>query len=135
VRIELDDDLVLSMKRFDPENQRTLSPESALWVHPVRDTLLGPARFDLGLHLGPVHASPGRGRVTPALAAVAVGVIDDRENQISARRQQYNSLVAEYNTAILSFPANLVAGPFGFTSQPFFEIQDPAQREVPTVKF
>jgi LemA protein len=61
--------------------------------------------------------------------------LGDTENQISARRQQYNSLVAEYNTAILSFPANLVAGPFGFTPQPFFEIQDPAQREAPAVKF
>ena len=29
----------------------------------------------------------------------------------------------------------LVAGPFGFTAQPFFEIQDAAQREVPQVKF
>ncbi|HZN69786.1 MAG TPA: LemA family protein [Tepidisphaeraceae bacterium] len=57
------------------------------------------------------------------------------ENQISGQRQAYNGTVQLYNTSILSFPANLIAGPFGFTPQPFFEIQEPAQREVPQVKF
>lgn len=57
------------------------------------------------------------------------------ENQISGQRQHYNALVATYNTSMLSFPNNLIAGPFGFTAQPFFEIQDAAQREAPQVKF
>jgi LemA protein len=57
------------------------------------------------------------------------------ENVIGQSRQHYNSLVASYNTAILSFPNNLLAGPFGFQPQPFFDIQDTAQREAPTVKF
>lgn len=57
------------------------------------------------------------------------------ENGIGGQRQQYNATVAAYNTALLSFPANLIAGPFGFTPQPFFEIEDAAQREAPVVKF
>ena len=57
------------------------------------------------------------------------------ENQIGHQRQQYNALVAQYNASIMSFPNNLLAGPFGFTTQPFFEIEDSAQREVPQVKF
>ena len=57
------------------------------------------------------------------------------ENQIGHQRQQYNAVVAAYNTSMLSFPNNLIAGPFGFTTQPFFEIQDAAQREAPQVKF
>lgn len=57
------------------------------------------------------------------------------ENQIAGQRQQYNALVAQYNTAMLSFPNNLIAGPFGFTAQPFFEVQDAAQRQAPQVKF
>ena len=57
------------------------------------------------------------------------------ENQISSFRQGYNSLVQRYNTSMLSFPNNLIAGPFGFTPQPFFEVQDQAQREAPAVKF
>src|SRR5215203_5207195 len=63
------------------------------------------------------------------------GELASTENQISSFRQNYNSLVARYNTAMLSFPNNLIAGPFGFTPQPFFEIQDQAQREAPAVKF
>ena len=57
------------------------------------------------------------------------------ENQISHQRHQYNAIVAAYNTSMLSFPNNLLAGPFGFTAQPFFEVQDAAQREAPQVKF
>ena len=57
------------------------------------------------------------------------------ENQIGHQRQQYNALVAQYNTSMMSFPNNLLAGPFGFTAQPFFEIQDAAQREAPQVRF
>lgn len=57
------------------------------------------------------------------------------ENQIAGQRQGYNGLVQQYNTAIMSFPSNLMAGPFGFTPQPFFELQDAVQREVPVVKF
>ena len=57
------------------------------------------------------------------------------ENQISTHRQAYNGIVATYNAAVMSFPANLIAGMFGFTPQPFFELQDVAEREVPKVEF
>jgi LemA protein len=63
------------------------------------------------------------------------GELAGTENQISSFRQSYNGLVQQYNTAMMSFPTNLIAGPFGFTPQPFFEIQDSAQREAPAVKF
>lgn len=63
------------------------------------------------------------------------GELAASENQISSMRQNYNNLVGRYNTAMLSFPNNLIAGPFGFTTQPFFEVQDAAQREAPAVKF
>ena len=41
-RIELDDWLVLSVKRFDPDDQRTLESVGELRVHPVKDALYGP---------------------------------------------------------------------------------------------
>jgi len=63
------------------------------------------------------------------------GELTSTENQISGQRQNYNALVQRYNTAMLRFPTNLMAGPFGFTPQPFFEVQDAAQREAPAVKF
>ncbi|MFW5876544.1 MAG: transcription-repair coupling factor [Myxococcota bacterium] len=40
-RIELDDYLVLSIKLFDPEDQRTVDTVERIFVHPVRDALLG----------------------------------------------------------------------------------------------
>jgi transcription-repair coupling factor (superfamily II helicase) len=46
-RIELDDWLVLSIKLFDPDDQRTLGSAERLLVHPVRDTLLGPDELRL----------------------------------------------------------------------------------------
>ncbi len=47
VRLELDDDLVVSLKRFDPAGQRTLNSAEALWIHPVREALLGPDELAL----------------------------------------------------------------------------------------
>ncbi len=37
VRIELDDDLVLSLRQFDPESQRALEPVERLFLPPVRE--------------------------------------------------------------------------------------------------
>ncbi|MEM6960710.1 MAG: hypothetical protein AAF550_03070, partial [Myxococcota bacterium] len=41
VRLELDDWLVLSTKEFDPDDQRTLRELSEVFIHPVRESLLG----------------------------------------------------------------------------------------------
>jgi transcription-repair coupling factor (superfamily II helicase) len=46
-RIELDDYLVMSIKHFDPEDQRTVRETKEIFVHPVRDTLFGPAEIEL----------------------------------------------------------------------------------------
>jgi hypothetical protein len=32
-------------------------------------------------------------------------------------------------------PTNFIAGMFGFTAEQYFELTDPAQREVPKVSF
>ncbi len=42
-RIELDDDLCLSIKLFDPEGQRTVRTVRELFVHPAREALVGEA--------------------------------------------------------------------------------------------
>src|SRR5690606_24679630 len=44
--IELDDWLVVSIKRFDPDDQRTIEAVDEVPIHPVRDTLLGPAELE-----------------------------------------------------------------------------------------
>ncbi|MEM7605650.1 MAG: CarD family transcriptional regulator, partial [Myxococcota bacterium] len=43
-RIELDFDAVESIKLFDPDDQRTIEEVERIFLHPARDTLLGPDR-------------------------------------------------------------------------------------------
>jgi LemA protein len=59
----------------------------------------------------------------------------DIENDVQNSRRYYNAVVRDYNTRIATFPANLVAGSMGFTPRQFFELDAPAERAVPQVKF
>jgi LemA protein len=59
----------------------------------------------------------------------------DIENDVQNSRRYYNAVVRDYNTRIQSFPANMFAGSFGFQPRQFFELETPADREVPGVKF
>ena len=61
--------------------------------------------------------------------------LKDTEDKIAISRQVYNDTVLTYNNAIQVFPGVLIAGPFGFQRREFFEIEDAADREVPTVSF
>lgn len=61
--------------------------------------------------------------------------LSDTENKIQAARRFYNGNVRDFNTAIQSVPTNIVAGMFGFKAQEYFELEEPAAREVPNVSF
>jgi LemA protein len=61
--------------------------------------------------------------------------IADTEGAIAGARQGYNAAVRDLNTRIESVPTNLLAGSFGFMRREFFEIEDPAERAVPQVRF
>lgn len=57
------------------------------------------------------------------------------ENKISFSRQNYNDQVLMYNNKIQMFPSNIIAGMFNFKLEEFFEVEVPAEREVPKVDF
>ena len=59
----------------------------------------------------------------------------DIENDVQNSRRYYNAVVRDYNTRIASFPANMIAGSLGFSPRQFFELDAPAERAVPEVKF
>jgi LemA protein len=59
----------------------------------------------------------------------------DTENMIAGARQGYNAAVRDLNTKVESAPTNVLAGMFGFTRREFFELEDPAERGVPQVRF
>ncbi len=61
--------------------------------------------------------------------------LSELEDEIQASRRIYNSNVQSYNTKIQQFPASIVANQGGFKDREFYEIEDAAQRETPSVSF
>ena len=55
------------------------------------------------------------------------------ENRIGFARQAYNDAATTYNNKREIFPANLVSG--GFEKAELFEVEEPAERDVPKVEF
>jgi LemA protein len=102
---------------------------------------------------GPAEAAKAEGALTGALGrlfAVAEAYpqlratenfqqlqaeLTNTEDQIAGARRIYNGNVQDYNTRIQTFPGAVFAGMFGFTKREFFEIDAPADRDVPVVSF
>jgi len=63
------------------------------------------------------------------------GELTDTEDRIQAARRFYNANVRDMNTRIEVFPSNIIANLFSFRKEEFFELEDAAQRQVPTVDF
>ena len=57
------------------------------------------------------------------------------ENDIQMARRYYNGTVRELNVKVESFPSNIIAGMFHFTKADFFELDNAAERQAPTVQF
>jgi len=61
--------------------------------------------------------------------------LTDTEDKIQASRRFYNGNVRDYNTKLQVFPTNIFANMFGFTKREFFDLDDVAEKAVPTVNF
>ena len=57
------------------------------------------------------------------------------ENEIQMARRYYNGATRNLNTMVESFPSNIVANQFAFRKREYFEIEEPADRELPKVAF
>jgi LemA protein len=57
------------------------------------------------------------------------------ENKVSFARQYYNDNVRSLNAAVKTIPTSLFAGMAKVTQRDFYEVEDPASRQAPTVKF
>jgi LemA protein len=57
------------------------------------------------------------------------------ESEIQMARRYYNGAAREQNNRSQTFPANLLAATLGFAALPYFELEDPADRQVPRVDF
>jgi LemA protein len=63
------------------------------------------------------------------------GTLSQIEDAVQNARRYYNAVVRDLNTKIAVFPSNVIAGMFGIKPREFFEINTPAEREVPKVSF
>ena len=61
--------------------------------------------------------------------------LTDTEDKIQAARRFYNMTVRDLNVKIDQFPSSAVAGFGNFQKREFFELEEPADREVPQVSF
>lgn len=61
--------------------------------------------------------------------------LSDTENKIQASHRFYNGVVRDYNTSIESVPSNIIASTFSFKPADFFELENPEEKQVPTVSF
>ena len=61
--------------------------------------------------------------------------LSDIEGKIAIARQIYNDAVLSYDNALETVPTNIVAGMFNFEPRAYFEIEEPAVREAPQVRF
>jgi LemA protein len=57
------------------------------------------------------------------------------ENKVSFARQFYNDNVRALNSAIKTIPTSFFAGMAKVSARPFYEVDDPQNRQAPTVKF
>jgi LemA protein len=57
------------------------------------------------------------------------------ENKVSFARQFYNDNVRSLNSAAKTFPSSLFAGMAKVSAREFYVVDDPADRQAPTVKF
>lgn len=63
------------------------------------------------------------------------GELSALEGDIEKSRRYYNGTVREKNILVDTFPSNILANIFKFTKSTFFELDNVAERIVPSIKF
>lgn len=63
------------------------------------------------------------------------GELSALEGDIEKSRRYYNGTVRENNILVDTFPSNILANIFKFTKSTFFELDNVAERIVPSIKF
>ncbi len=63
------------------------------------------------------------------------GELSALEGDIKKARRYYNGTVRENNIMVETFPSNIIANMYKFEKATFFELENTAERNVPSVKF
>lgn len=139
-RHELIPNIVETVKGYAAHEKETLERVIAARNQAVSATTPGQSAAAESLLGGALRQIFALSEAYPDLKANAnfqqlSGELSNTENQISGMRQRYNRAVADYNESLQVFPNLLISGPLGFRAEEFFELDDPAAKEAPKVKF
>ncbi len=63
------------------------------------------------------------------------GELANTEDRLQRSRRFYNANVRDLDNRLQVFPSNVVAQMFSFQPREYFEVEEPAMREAPVVKF
>ncbi len=63
------------------------------------------------------------------------GALQTVEDEVQLSRRYYNGATRNLNTSVESFPQNVLANMFKFDKAEYFELENEADRAVPSVKF
>jgi LemA protein len=63
------------------------------------------------------------------------GALQKVEDEVQLSRRYYNGATRNLNTSVESFPQNVLASMFKFDKAEYFELENEADRAVPSVKF
>jgi LemA protein len=63
------------------------------------------------------------------------GALQTVEDEVQLSRRYYNGATRNLNTSVESFPQNVLANMFKFEKAEYFELENEADRAVPSVKF
>ena len=61
--------------------------------------------------------------------------LDKIEMELAQARRYYNAVVRDLNTMVETVPTNIVASLFDFDQREYFELEDEAERQAPSVDF
>lgn len=61
--------------------------------------------------------------------------LSELEDFIQKSRRYYNGTVRDYNTITQTFPSMIIANMYRFQQATFFELEDPAERQLTTIDF
>lgn len=139
-RADLIPNLVETVKGYAAHEQGTLDAVITARSESTRATTVGEVAKADGALTNALRGLLAVAEAYPDLKASANFLalqeeLSTTENKVSFSRQFYNDNVRNLNQAVATVPTNFFASFAKVEARNFYEVEDPADREVPNIKF